>query len=69
MLTCEVVRLIRQAHQTTPYSIMDILRRKAQFYFWRAKILTAQFFNTRAYIIPCMMGVHCTLYGNSNIGL
>ena len=29
---------------------MNILRCKAKFYFWRAKILTAQFSYTRAYM-------------------
>jgi hypothetical protein len=46
----EVVGSIRGVHQSSHHSNADILRCKAQFYFWRAKILTAQFSYTSAYI-------------------
>ena len=39
----EVVGLIHRVHKSSHHSNADILRCKAQFYFWRAKIFTAQF--------------------------
>jgi len=47
----EAVGSIHGIHQSSHQSNANILRWKEKFYFWRAKILTAQFCNTSAYLL------------------
>ena len=70
-VTREVVGSIHGVHQSSHHSHTDILRCKTKFYFWRAKILTAQFFNTRALLdsgsTGCLYNRRAIPYGSKTI--
>ena len=46
----EAVGSIHGIHQSSHHSYANIMRCKAKFYFWRAKIRKVQFCNTSAYL-------------------
>ena len=54
----EVMGSLHGKYQSSHQSQADILRCKSKFYFWRAKILTAKFFNTHAYYILILVPQH-----------